>query len=423
MKILFIQNRPLFPANTGGRIRTLNILRHLAEWHEITFLCNSHAGDEPHLGRMRDLGLRFENVPRFELPWGSPGFFMAMARNLVSSMPFNVAKHFDATVRAKAAKLVSQESYDLIVCDFLQTALHAVDLEGPPRILFQHNVEAQILRRHAETCSGWLKRRYLTLQWKRMRRFEGETGRKFDAVIAVSEQDRSRFRRDYGWKHVTSIDTSVDTEYFQPSSIPEDDNKVLFLGSMDWLPNREGVKHFVHRVWPLVRKQRPRAVFQVVGRNPSAEIRALTALQGVEVVGTVDDVRPHVAAAGVVVVPLLVGGGTRLKIFEALSMGKAVVSTAIGCEGLPVTPGKHLLVEETPERFAKAVCSLLTSEEVRRKLAAAGRTLVCERFGTERVARQFDAICRNTVSARNQANGKRGRTELSSDDRHCTVGK
>src|SRR5262249_41616300 len=111
MKILFIQNRPLFPANTGGRIRTLNILRHLAKWHEITFLCNSHPGDEPHLSKMRDLGLRFENVPRLEMRWGSPGFFMAMARNLVSSMPFNVAKHFDARVRAKAAELLGQERY------------------------------------------------------------------------------------------------------------------------------------------------------------------------------------------------------------------------------------------------------------------------------------------------------------------------
>ena len=423
MKIVFIQNRPLFPANTGGKIRTLNILRHLARWHEITYLCNSHAGDETHFSKMRDLGLRFEAVPRRELRWGSPRFFATMARNLASSLPFNVAKHFDPKVRARARTLLAQERYDLIICDFLQTALHGVDLNGPPSILFQHNVEAQILRRHAETSSGWLKRRYLSMQWQRMRRFEAAMGRKFDAVIAVSAQDRAIFERDYGWQHVHAIDTSVDTDYFQPAPVPEDDSRVLFLGSMDWLPNREGVKHFVRHVWPLVRKEHPRAVFEIVGRNPSPEILAMGSVEGVEVVGTVDDVRPYLARSAVVVVPLLVGGGTRLKIFEAMAMDKAVVSTAIGCEGLPVAAGKHLLVEDTPVGFAQAVCSLMASNEQRRKLAAAGRTLVCESYGTEPVAGQFDAVCRATAgAAKESADAKHCRAEQAPEDRHCTVG-
>jgi glycosyltransferase involved in cell wall biosynthesis len=424
MKVLFIQNRPLFPANTGGRIRTLNILRHLAAWHEVTYLCNSQAGDAVHFSKMHELGLRFEAVPRRELKWGSPRFFTTMVRNLASSLPFNVAKHFDPKLRARARLLLAQERYDLIVCDFLQTALHAVDLEGPPRILFQHNVEAQILQRHAETSTGRLRRRYLTMQWQRMVRFEAATGRKFDAVIAVSAQDRTIFERDYGWQHVTSIATSVDTDYFQPGSIPEDHHRVLFLGSMDWLPNREGVKHFIRHVWPLIRKVHPEAVFEIVGRNPSPEILALRSMEGIEVVGTVEDVRPHLSRAGVVVVPLLVGGGTRLKIFEALAMDKAVVSTTIGCEGLPVVAGTHLRVEDTPVAFAQAVCALLSSQEQRRALAAAGRALVCESFGTEPVARQFDAICCKTVYSGEEltpVKNKRDRAQQTSN-RHCAVG-
>ncbi len=425
MKILFIQNRPLFPANTGGKIRTLNILRHLAGWHEITYLCNCHEGDEAYFPKMRELGLRFEAVPRREVRWGSLRFFGAMARNLISPLPFNVAKHFDAHVRDRVRTLLAEDCYDLIICDFLQTALHGVDFPVPASILFQHNVEAQILQRHAETSSGSVKRRYLAMQWQRMRRFEGATGRKFDVVIAVSEQDRAIFERDYGWQHVEAIDTGVDTEYFQPGSAPEDGNRVLFLGSMDWLPNREGVKHFVRHIWPLVRKEQPQAVFEIVGRNPSAEIRALAATEGVEVVGTVDDVRPYLARSAVVVVPLLVGGGTRLKIFEALAMGKAVVSTAIGCEGLPVIAGKHLWVEDAPERFAGALGALLASVEQRRILATAGRELVCENYGTEPVARQFDAICRKALERATESTrtGGQRRQQPACEDRHCTVGR
>src|SRR5262245_37903940 len=153
MKILFIQNRVLFPANTGGKIRTLNVLRHLARWHEVTYLCNSQPEDEPFFPQMRELGVRLEAVPRPPLPWGGVRFYGAMVQNLFSSLPFNVAKHYDPAVRARAGELLRRERFDLVLCDFLQTALHAVGLPGPPQALFQHNVEAMILRRHAETSA------------------------------------------------------------------------------------------------------------------------------------------------------------------------------------------------------------------------------------------------------------------------------
>ncbi len=398
MRILFLQNRPLFPANTGGRIRTLNVLRHLARWHDITYLCNAPPGDEQHLLPMRELGLRVEAVPRPETPWGGLRFYAAMARNLLSPLPFNVAKHFDPALRARARDLLASERYDLVICDFLQTALHVLGLEAPATVLFQHNVEAQILRRHAETAPGWLRRRYMARQWRRMRRFEAEAGRRFDTVIAVSEPDRAFFEKEYGWRQVSAIDTGVDTDYFRPAEADGQEDRVLFLGSLDWLPNQEGVKDFVRHVWPLVRRRRPRATFQLVGRNPSREVVTLRAVDGVEVVGTVPDVRPYLAGAAAVVVPLLVGGGTRLKIFEAMAMGKAVVSSTVGCEGLPVTAGEHLLVEDAPAAFADAVVRLLTSPRERAGLGAAARRLVCERFGAEAVARQFDDICRDTLA-------------------------
>ena len=295
MRILFIQNRPLFPADTGGKIRTLNILRHLAQWHDVTYLCNAAPGDEEHLPKMRDLGLRIESIARPAVKWGTVGFYRQMAANLVSRVPFNVARHYDRRVRDAARALTASESFDLVICDFLQTALHADGLSGPKRVLFQHNVEAQILKRHAETAGSRLKRQYMGLQWRRMQRFEAETGRDFDAVVAVSDTDREVFERDYGWPHVRVIDTGVDVDYFRPTITPVHDGRVLFLGSMDWLPNQDGVQHFVRDIWPLIRQARPDATFQVVGRNPPPPIRALGEVPGVEVVGTVPDVRPYLA--------------------------------------------------------------------------------------------------------------------------------
>lgn len=397
MRILFLQNRLLFPPDTGGKIRTLNILRHLARWNEITYLCNLRPGEEEFIPAMRDLGVNVETVLRRDLTWGSSRFYLALAQNLLSPLPFNVAKHYDPLVHQRARALAANGRFDLLICDFLQTARYAFDLEGLPRILFQHNVEAQILRRHAETSPGWLRRRYMALQWHRMRRFEAATGRQFDTVIAVSEQDKALFEKDYDWRHVQTIDTGVDVAYFAPSQVPEHEDLVLFIGAMDWLPNQDGVRHFVHQVWPLILRARPAARFRIVGRNPSREMLSLATAPGVEVVGTVPDVRPYLAEASVVVVPLQVGGGTRLKIFEAMAMGKAVVSSTIGCEGLPVTAGAHLLVEDSPNPFADAVVQLLNNPARRTQLGAAARALVTQRYGSETVAQQFNHICQDTV--------------------------
>jgi polysaccharide biosynthesis protein PslH len=397
MKILFVQKQILYPHDTGAKIRVLNILRHLALQHEITFLCNLRSGEETQLERMRALGLRLETVPARESPRGSLRFYRDLAQNIFSPYPFPISRNYDPVLRARARALVAQESYDLLICDTVFMARHVMDLEVPARILFQHNVEALILQRHAQMGAGRLRSRYMALQWRRMRRFEAGCGRSFDTIIAVSEPDRQTFAREYGWRHVQTIDTAVDVDYFRPNGTPEQADHVVFVGSLDWLPNQDGVAFFVDRVWPLVRRAKPQAVFQIVGRYPPRNVRRLQHVDGVEVVGTVPDIRPYLAAAAVVVVPLLVGGGTRIKIFEALAMGKAVVSTTIGAEGLPVTSGDHLLVADAPSAFAEAVLELLNDANRRARLGQTASRLVNAHYSTEVVARQFEQVCQQTV--------------------------
>jgi polysaccharide biosynthesis protein PslH len=399
MKILFLQNRVLFPADTGGKIRTLNVLRHLAQWQEVAYACPVGAADRLGIEQMRALGLRVQTVPAGPVVTREQfGFYSQIARNLCSRFPLSVDRTYDRRLRDLAAKLLADEPFDLVVCDFVQTARHAIGAGAAAKLLFQHNVEAQILQRHAQRSGGVLRRAYLRMQYRRMRRFEASAGAAFDTVIAVSEQDAETFRRDYGWSHVVPIDTAVDLTYFTPTDETDQPGRVLFLGSMDWMPNQEGVRYFVEQVWPAIRREAPDAVFQIVGRRPPSSIQKLEAVDGVHVIGTVPDVRPYLASAAVVVVPLLVGGGTRLKIFEAMAMAKAVVSTTIGAEGLPVAPSEHFLLADDAHRFAGAVLQLLRSPADRVRLGRDAHRFVSAHSGAEAVARQFERACLQAVS-------------------------
>ena len=379
-------------------------MRHLARWHELTYLCNVQEGEEDGIDGMRELGVRLETIPWHEASRSSPSFYRDLALNLFSRYPFNVNKDYDPALRDRAAQLLAEEKYDLLICDFVQMARNAMDLHGPPKMLFQHNVEAEIFRRHSEHDRGWLRRRYMGLQWKKMQRFEGDAGRRFDTVVAVSDHDREIFERDYGWSHVRTIDTAVDVGHFSPNGRPENANRVTFVGSMDWLANQDAVIDFVERTWPLVKSLVPNAELQIVGRNPPSSITELSVREDIDVTGTVPDVRPHLNEAGTVIVPLRIGGGTRLKIFEAMAMQKAVVSTAVGAEGLPVTSGQDIVIADSPQEFAKSVAKVLTDETWRLQIAAAARKLVCERYSAETVARQFESICQETVDR--HASGK-----------------
>ncbi len=400
MKILFLQKRILFPAHTGGQIRTLNVVRHLARWHEVVYLCNIQPGEEQNLQAMHDLGIRLVTVPWQEVPVGSLGFYRDLAFNLASRYPFNVNKDFDRALRARAQSLLAAEPFDLVVCDFVQMARNAIGLHCPAKVLFEHNVEAQIFARHAKTDKGWLRRRFMAYQAFKLRAFEASAGRQFESVIAVSPQDKAIFERDYGWPHVHTIDTAVDTDYFQPTGEVEEPERLVFVGSLDWLPNQDGLAFFAREIWPLIRARRPHSTFQIVGRNPRGEIRELAAIDGIEVVGTVPDTRPFLAQAALVVVPLRIGGGTRIKIFEAMAMGKAVVSTTLGAEGLPVTSGEDVLLADQPIDFAAAVVGLLENQPQRVAIARAARRLVEENFSAETVARQFEHICLETAAVR-----------------------
>lgn len=400
MNVLFLQKRLLYPVDTGWRIRTLNVIRHLARWHSITYLCNVGPDDRPYIAPMEQLGVTLVTEAWHEPARGSLQFWFDIARNLLSPYPYTVDKDFDPALRERARVLLASGHFDLVVCDFVQMARNLVGLPLPASVLFQHNVEAQIFERHAKQGPSPAHRAYMRHQHRKMRRFEGQASRVFDAVIAVSPQDKARMEQEYGLQTVALVDTAVDIDAYRPSREPYDPNRLVFVGSLDWLPNEDAVRYFAEAIWPLIRAARPEAVCEVVGRNPSPTVARTARDAGLQLRPNVADVRPHVTAAAVSVVPLRIGGGTRLKIAESMALGTPVVSTTIGAEGLPVRPGQHVLIEDEPARFARAVVSLMEDGATRAALAAQGRALAVERFSAETIARQFEAICLAAIARR-----------------------
>ena len=231
-----------------------------------------------------------------------------------------------------------------------------------------------------------------------MRRYEARACRQARLTVAVSEADRTLLAANAPGADIRAIPTGVDASYFHPNGTAEKPARLVFTGSMDWYPNEDAIIHFMEAILPRLRRRIPGLTIAVVGRNPSERLKALGAAKGVQITGTVDDVRPYVAEAAVYVVPLRIGGGTRLKIFEALAMGKAVVSTSVGAEGLPMTPGQHFLQADSPEDFAKAVLALLEDVPRRRAIGEAGRRLVEARYSWAQVGREFERLCEEVAS-------------------------
>jgi glycosyltransferase involved in cell wall biosynthesis len=352
---------------------------------------------------MREVCAHLETVPRVDPAKGTLRFYADAARHVIDSIPYAVAKYRSAGYRAALDHQLATGSFDALVCDFLVPVVNLPDRLPCRTILFTHNVEAEIWRRHADAASNPIAKRLLAQQWSRMLRFEGDALSRFDLVLAVSDVDRDTFERLYPHRLRTSahvVQTGVDTDYFTPSNAAPTPGRMVFTGSMDWLPNEDAMVYFCREILPRIRQAEPAASLSIVGRAPTPGVRKLAEDHGVQVTGRVDDVRPHVAEASVYVVPLRIGGGTRLKIFEAMSMGKAVVSTAIGAEGLPVSDGHDIVISDDPARFADAVVRLMRDAQQRTALEHAARRLMVDHYDWSAVAEDFDDALAGTAAER-----------------------
>ena len=395
MHLLWVKTELLHPIDKGGRIRTYNMLKALKRRHRVTYLTlDTGAGGTEAAELAQEYCHDLIRVPFDEAKRGSARFWKELLGNLVSPLPYAVAKYRSWRMVGEVAMAVKERSIDVLVCDFLFPSQNIVDGLPCRTVLFQHNVEAAIWQRHAAVKTNPVSRAYFSEQWRRMKRFEGMECRRFDRVVAVSRADAEQLEREYGIQHVADVPTGVDTEFFRPApGATRDPREIVFTGSMDWMPNEDGIAWFTGEVLPRIHQVMPEVTITVVGRNPPSAIQALAVRDPrVRVTGTVPDVRPFIDRASVFVVPLRVGGGTRLKIYEAMAMECPLVSTTIGAEGLPVEHGKHLLVADDAGAFAGSVLDLLRDAGRARALGLTAATLVRDNFGWDRASEVFEKL-------------------------------
>lgn len=400
MRILWVKTEFLHPVDKGGRIRTYQMLREIAAHHHVTYVTLDDGTAAPDAEALAsEYASEVVRIPFLPSAKGSTGFYLDLARNVASRLPYAVARYRSPAMRAEIA--LRARHADVVVCDFLAPAVNVPHDLGVPTVLFQHNVEAMIWERHAAVATSALKREYMREQWRRMERFERAECRRFDHVVAVSPQDAAVMRDRYQVTRVSDVPTGVDVEYFTPAARAERNPlELVFTGSMDWMPNDDAMTWFATDILPRVRSRIPGVKVTVVGRTPSARLTALAGEHGIEVTGRVPDVRPFLERASAFIVPMRVGGGTRLKIYEAMAMGLPVISTAIGAEGLPVRDGDSVVLRDGAEPFADAVVSLLQDDAARSRIGTTGQRLVREKFAWSGVADAFMATCAAVVAGR-----------------------
>lgn len=388
MKIAFVTARPPYPPDSGGRIRTFHLLKEICRVHDVTLITPSEKRSEEVALADLQAALPRLNVQAVRVaPETLRGRFGRAVGNLVDSRPYTWTRYGRPPFISHMRETLRKQPYDLIHCDHVQMAHTLEGLTTPPRLLNAHNVESVLIRRLAERTRPWWKRMAITWQAAKTLKAERRAYRGFDRCLAVSEADAAEIQRMAPGVAVSVVPNGVDLTQFTPPVDPVAPHLMVFTGAMDWLPNIDGIKFFVREILPRIRQRDAEARLVVVGSNPSDRLVRELADHSVRFTGTVEDVRPYLMQASLVVVPLRAGGGTRLKILEAWALRRPVLSTTIGAEGLPAAHGKNIALADSPEDFAREAVRLLSDASAAERLGAAGRRVAEELFGWDRVAR------------------------------------
>jgi glycosyltransferase involved in cell wall biosynthesis len=398
MRLLWVKGGRLLPVDTGGKLRSYNLLKVLADRHELTLLT--------YYDGARDVD--YEQAMTKEFPGSvtlTTGYMtdstvrsaVHYARRVTFAAPYAVSKFTVPAVRTRVEQWMNEARFDVAVCDFLSASLNFPRVMPTPSVLFQHNVESALWRRQATFERNRMKRLVFAMEAAKMARYEPAAVARFDHVIAVSESDRALMKSMTDASRITVVPTGVDLKAFRSARAPTGNEQpiVLFLGSMDWEANIDGAEWFCEQVWPRVLAAVPEARFRIVGRNPHARVKRLAG-DSVDVTGSVPSIVDYVRDAAVFVVPLRIGGGTRLKIFEGMAMGKAVVSTTVGAEGLDVTHGKDIVLADEAPPFAAAIVRFIADPSERRRFGDAAMALA-ERFDWATVGEEFASVLQETA--------------------------
>ncbi len=380
-KLLVLSQTLPYPPDGGVKIRTYHILRLLARHFEVTALCfyrwkqGALKTDVPRSVKALET---FATIEAFPIPqeYSRVRLVSDHARSLLGRRVYTVATYASSTFRNRLKQILSRGSFDLVHADSLDLSGYFELLHGLPIVCVHHDVQSALLRRRAEHEHSSAKRIYASMQASLMEKEEKYWAPRVALNVTVSGLDAERLKKLAPGAHVAVVANGVDVEFYQPRSDEGVGGEILFVGGSTWFPNLDGMRFFGERVLPELRSRGIRAPVRWVGRATPKEVEEFREAFGIDMVGYVEDVRPYLAKAACFIVPLRVGGGTRIKILDAWAMGKAVVSTTIGCEGLATSDGVNILVRDDPHAFAEAIARLLKSPGERTELGRQGRATV-----------------------------------------------
>jgi sugar transferase (PEP-CTERM/EpsH1 system associated) len=390
----------------GAEIRLLHLLRNLSARHEITLWAINRRGVpvEEIAALLPDCRLLLQEFPPLgqnrlaaKIGYSRVYRWWLQRRPLLRPLPAAVDTIFRPALKERLEAFLASEQFDLIHVNQIMVWKYLPLPVETPVLLCKDNAWADLAEREWQAAAGWLPRRLKKVEADKMHRYEQQAVSAADHCVVVSERDKELIHQLSPDTPISVVPNGVDTDYFQPTSEPNDFPKLVFTGAMGWPPNVDAMLYFGRQILPLIRQEFPQVQMTIAGLHPPEELLALGQQANIRVTGFVPDVRPYIAEAAVYVVPLRLGSGTRLKILEALAMGKAVVSTSIGAEGLEVNHNEHLIIADEPEEFARSVSELLKEPSRRQALGRAGRTVVEACYDWKAVSADLEKIYRHVA--------------------------
>jgi sugar transferase (PEP-CTERM/EpsH1 system associated) len=383
MRVLQFAPRVCWPLDTGAKLRNYHLARVLAERARVSLLAFD---DHPPLSEEAIAALEKIYKEVLAIPADSAYTFAKVARGMLGQTPLPVLNYTTGSMKRALEGLLREQDFDLIQVESIHLMSYLTSIRKTRKRSFVvcdwHNIESELMRRYSEREPSRLRRAYAGRTARLMSEFERRAMREFDAHVVVSQRDGQRLRDLNPDARIFVIENGVDTAFYSDLGTSDESlaRRIVFVGSMDYHANIDGVVDFAREVWPRLHERQPELVFTIVGRDPAPEVRNLAQLPGIAVTGSVADVRPFYREAIAAVVPLRVGGGSRLKILEAMAAGVPVVSTTLGAEGLEVQRDKNILIADTKEQLVESISSVVENEARRNDLSTAGRALVASRY-------------------------------------------
>lgn len=394
MRVLFVTPYLPYPPHHGGSIRVYELVRRLAARHQVTLASlMDTADDRQHVPALEALGMRVMVAPRPAVQQGAS----VKVRRFLSPWPRLLQEYVADDLQRRIDEVIMNGSIDLVHCENLESAPLVAHHRRVPRVLAEQAITHTLYQRIAVARSSPVSRVAGQLDAFKVRQYERHIWREFAACITITEAERDDVLRDAPGTRVYVVPNGVDTRTFTPTPGPRPPATIIMTGSLDYFPNADGIRWFVSDIYPAIRARRPDVTFLVVGKSTPEVDKSLSGVAGMQLVGRVPDVRPYVAQGTVFVVPLRIGGGTRLEILEAMAQGIPVISTSVGCEGLGVVHEEHLLVADGAAAFVEAVLRLMADPALQQRLSANARRMVVERYDWDGIVCGLEVAYQETV--------------------------